>query len=116
MENVEKPEMSPYQKHIFVCTGSRCAPDTSTDLYKGLKERLKELGLHEGSARILRSQCHCFGICEGGPLAVVYPGGVWYHHLNPEKMERVIQEHLIGGKPVEEYILHSQDPGTGGLP
>ena len=96
------PAMKPYGKHIFVCTGPRCAPETSPALYQKLKERLKELKLNEGPERIQRSQCHCFGICEAGPLAVVYPEAVWYHHLTPEKMERVIQEHLIGNKPVED--------------
>ncbi|MBI3313116.1 MAG: (2Fe-2S) ferredoxin domain-containing protein [Candidatus Omnitrophica bacterium] len=108
-----KPPMRPYKKHILVCTGPRCAPETSAAVYQGLKDRLKELSLHDGPERIQRSQAHCFGICQGGPLAVVYPDGVWYHHLTPEKMEKVIQEHLIGDKPVEEFIFHrrpSQQP------
>jgi (2Fe-2S) ferredoxin len=103
-----KPELKPYGKHVFVCTGPRCAPDTSNTLYNGLKERLKQLKLNEGDQKVMRSQSHCFGICHGGPLAVVYPEGVWYHHLTPEKMERVIQEHLIGGKPVQELIMHQK--------
>ena len=102
----EKPTVRPYKKHILVCAGPRCAPETAPALYQGLKERLKELKLHEGSERIQRSQCHCFGICQAGPLAVVYPEGVWYSHLTPEKMERVVQEHLINGKPVSEYVFH----------
>ena len=104
MEN-DKPELQPYKKHIFVCTGPRCAPETSEALYKQLKGRLKELGLHEGAEKIQRSQCHCFGICKGGPLAVVYPEAVWYQELNSEKMEQVIQKHLIGNQPLEEYQL-----------
>ncbi len=102
----EKPAMRPYKRHILVCTGPRCAPETSPGVYQGLKERLKELKLHEGSERIQRSQCHCFGICHAGPLAVVYPEGVWYSHLTPEKMERIVQEHLIKGNPVSEYVFH----------
>ena len=105
----EKPQLNPYKKHIFVCTGSRCAPETSPALYKGLKERLKELHLNEGSERIQRSQCQCLGVCEKGPIAVVYPEGVWYYELNPEKMERVIQEHLIHNRPVNDYVLHRHD-------
>ena len=108
MSEPPKPPFRPYQRHILVCTGPRCAPDTSPSVYAHLKERLKELGLHEGAARIQRSQCHCFGICEDGPLAVVYPDGIWYHRITSEKMERIIQEHLIGGKPVREYILYAR--------
>ena len=100
------PVMRDYQKHILVCTGLKCAGENGANLYQWMKERLRELGLHEGIARINRSQCHCFGVCEGGPLAVVYPEGIWYHHLNTEKMERIIQEHLLRNKPVKEYIFH----------
>lgn len=106
MPDPEKPPFRPYQKHILVCTGPRCAPESSPVLYQKLKDRLKELNLHEGPQRIQRSQCHCFGVCQGGPIAVVTPGEVWYHHVTPEKLERIIQEHLIQGKPVEEYVLY----------
>ncbi len=106
MSEAEKPPFRPYKKHILVCTGPRCAPETSLGVYQHLKDRLKELGLHEGPHRIQRSQCHCFGICKGGAIAVVYPEGVWYHGLNTQKMERVLQDHLIGNKPVHEFILY----------
>ena len=106
-----KPPFRPYKKHILVCTGPRCAPETSPSVYQWLKDKLKELKLHEGAARIQRSQCHCFGICQAGPLAVVYPEGIWYHGLTQDKMERVLNEHLIGGKVVHEYVLHEDKIG-----
>ena len=106
MSDEHRPELQPYQRHILVCTGLRCAPEFSPALYQHLKVRLKELQLHEGRARIQRSQCQCLGICQDGPIAVVYPEGVWYHHLNAEKIERVIHEHLVQGRPVQEYAFH----------
>ncbi len=109
MSGDKKPEVQPYKKHIFICTGTKCAPESSPSLYKWLKSRLKEVGLHEGDTRVQRSQSQCLGVCEGGPLAVVYPEGVWYHHLDTQKLERVIQEHLIHEKPVEEYILYRKN-------
>ena len=101
----ESLNVRPYKRHIFVCTGSACAPETSPPLYQFLKKRLKELDLHQGSERIERSQCHCLGVCQGGPLAVVYPDGIWYQDLTEEKLERILQEHILGGKPVEEFQL-----------
>ncbi len=104
----KQPSIAPFQKHVFVCTGPRCAPESSPALYQQLKARLKELGLSEGQDRINRSQCQCFGVCEGGPIIAVYPEGTWYHHVTPEKLERIIQEHLRGGQPVREFVFHQQ--------
>lgn len=105
MSGQPEPQLLPYKKHIFVCTGTKCAPESSPPLYQWLKNRLKELKLQDGPERIQRTQCQCLGVCEGGPLAVVYPDGVWYHHLDQAKLERVIQEHLIQNRPVLELEL-----------
>lgn len=101
-----KPPFRPYGKHILVCTGPRCAPETSPAVYQYLKDRIKELGRHEGADRIHRTQCNCFGICQSGPIVCVYPEGIWYYGVTQEKMERILQEHVIGGRPVSEYLLY----------
>jgi len=104
--SADKPSLRPFKKHILICTGPRCAPETSLDVYQYLKEQLKRLGCYDGPERIARSQCHCFGICQMGPLAAVYPDNVWYCHLTKEKVDRVIQEHLLANKPVEDYVFY----------
>ena len=106
MDSPTPPPFKSYGKHVVVCTGPRCAPETSPALYAHLKARLKELGLAEGNERVNRTQCNCFGICEGGPIVAIYPEGIWYHHVTIEKLEKIIQEHLIAGKPVQEFIFH----------
>jgi len=98
--------MEPFRKHIIVCTGSKCAPEESQSVYQHLKARLKELKLHKGDDRIQRSQSQCLGVCAGGPIVVVYPDNVWYHHIDKGKLERIIAEHLIQNKPVRDYILY----------
>lgn len=101
----QKPPFQNYKKHILVCTGPRCAPESAPSLYQHLKDKLKELKLQEGPDRILKTQCHCFGICQGGPIVVVYPGSFWYHHVTPKLLDKIILENLIAGHPVIENSL-----------
>lgn len=97
------PPLALYQRHVFVCTGPRCAPDTSQEIYEALKSKLKELKVDQKLVR--RAQVHCFGICQAGPILLVYPDGVWYHHVTQEKLARIIDEHLLGGKPIPEWTI-----------
>ncbi len=102
-----KPSIGDYRRHLLVCTGPRCTQDgQSQALFDSLGDKFKANGLHEGALRVKRSRVSCFAACKGGPILCVQPDGVWYYNVTPENMDRIVEEHLVGGRVVEALVFH----------
>ncbi len=106
MENTP-PQMAPYGRHLLMCKGQFCDPQgKAQELYESLSGLLGDLGRYTNPRRVKRGLTDCLGVCAGGPLLVVYPEGIWYHHVDEALLKRIIDEHLRRGCPVREAIFH----------
>ena len=104
------------RRHIFLCCDQTkpkcCGREASLEAWDHLKRRLKELGLSECGG-IQRTKANCLRVCYEGPIAVVYPEGAWYSRCDPGNLDRIIEEHLLGGQVVEDLLIGLYPPGDG---
>lgn len=107
MNDVEKPSMPVYDRYVLVCAGKNCTQHgEGLALYEQLKQKLKQLEEGNIPIKIKRSRVHCFGVCMAGPLLCVQPDGVWYYAVDNAKLDVIIEQHLLGGEPVSEWVFH----------
>lgn len=101
------PRMEPYTRHVLICTGGFCSAERrGRAIYSRLAQLLQREELLFGPARVKRSEAPCLGVCSGGPVLAVYPEGVWYGNVTEPLLERIVVEHLKGGREVREAIFH----------
>ncbi len=109
-EGIAKAGIYKAQRHLFLCIGPDCCKSREGEMvWDFVKKRVKETGV-----KAMRTKAGCFRICTGGPWLVVYPDGIWYGQITPARFERILQQHLLGGKPVSEWIVVKNGFSCGG--
>jgi (2Fe-2S) ferredoxin len=99
-------EIGTFERHMFICIGPDCCSDKEGQrAWDHLKAAAAKVNKSKGAPKLYRTKVGCLRICEAGPTGVVYPDGTWYGCLTPANLDRVVEQHLIGGKEVEDLVI-----------
>ena len=105
-QTAEKLNIGNYQRHVLLCVGPDCCSDeVGQEAWNALKTQIKQCGLTAGENACYRSKVGCLRVCTEGPTMVVYPEGTWYHGMTTDRIPQFVQQHLINGQPIEEWIF-----------
>ena len=113
-EALPKPKMQDYKRHLLVCVGPRCTTEGEAQaLFDTLGDKFKAAGIDQGELRVKRTRTHCFATCKSGPIVCVQPDGIWYYNVTEANLDRIINQHLVKGEPVEDLIYHRSESVIG---